>query len=144
MKRRYFDYNATTPPIREVVNRCAEVLSQGASNPSSVHADGRRAKAMLEEARRRVAEAVKEYRRGEVRFTSGATESIHDFIEGALSEGDHVVVSPLEHPAVYGALERAKADVTLCEVNRQGVMDIASILAALDQYEVSGCDVSSE
>ncbi|MGB0647519.1 MAG: cysteine desulfurase family protein [Bradymonadia bacterium] len=130
MKRRYFDYNATAPPIDEVVLRCAEVLSQGASNASSVHADGRRAKAMLEEARRQVAETVKVPAR-ELRFTSGATESIHDFMEGFLNEGDHVVVSPLEHPAVYGALERAKVHITRCEVNREGVVNVDSIVSAL-------------
>lgn len=130
MKRRYFDFNATAPPVDGLQTICAELIQDGALNPSSVHNEGRLARAKLERARRQVASALN-VESSELRFTSGATEAIHDFMEGFLQRGDHVVASPVEHPAIYGALERAGADVTVCDISRDGVLEPNHIQAKL-------------
>ena len=130
MSRRYFDYNATAPALDGVVKMCQSLLQEGALNPSSVHAEGRRARSILERARRQVAAAVN-VEPSDLRFTSGATEAIHDFMYGFLTPGDHVVVSPFEHPAIYGALKQAGAVLSMCEVSRQGTIEASAVLRAL-------------
>jgi cysteine desulfurase len=125
--RRYFDYNASAPAVEGVAEVCQALVGGGALNPSSVHAEGRRARAMLERARRQVAAAVK-VDPNDIRFTSGATEAIYDFIYGFLNQGDHVVASPYEHPAVYGALRQVDATVSLCEVSRGGLLSVEEVL----------------
>ncbi len=126
MNRWYFDYNATAPPVEGMLALCETMLGEGGMNPSSVHAHGRRARSMLERARRQVAATVN-VEPGELRFTSGATEAIHDFMEGFLEPGDHVVASPVEHPAVYGALSRAGASVSICAISREGAVDVEAL-----------------
>ncbi|MES1199673.1 MAG: cysteine desulfurase family protein [Pseudomonadota bacterium] len=71
----YCDYNAGAPVRPEAADALAQALALG-GNPSSVHAIGRRAKAVIEDARERVAAAVGA-RAENVVFTSGATEALH-------------------------------------------------------------------
>ncbi|MCX8954560.1 aminotransferase class V-fold PLP-dependent enzyme, partial [Ruegeria sp. NA] len=73
MKRVYLDHNATTPLRREAREAMIAAMDV-VGNPSSVHAEGRAAKALVERARAQVAEAVG-CRPQEVIFTSGATEA---------------------------------------------------------------------
>ena len=56
--RVYLDHNSTTPLRLEVRERWLEVVAEGLGNPSSLHASGRRARALLDEARERVAAAL--------------------------------------------------------------------------------------
>ncbi|MEL7281098.1 MAG: cysteine desulfurase family protein [Pseudomonadota bacterium] len=73
MSRHYLDYNATAPlrpEAREAMLAAMDVLG----NPSSVHGEGRQAKALVERARAQVAAGVG-CRAQEVVFTSGATEA---------------------------------------------------------------------
>ena len=72
--RTYLDHNATAPLLPEA--RSALLAALGApGNPSSVHADGRRARRVIEEARRDVAALVGAEPAGVV-FTSGGTGSV--------------------------------------------------------------------
>jgi cysteine desulfurase len=64
-------------------------------------------------------------------FTSGATEALHTVICGVVNAHDHVVVSAVEHPATWGALRRAQADVSVVPVDRLGRVDPAQVQAAL-------------
>jgi len=73
MPRTYLDYNATAPLRPEARAAMAEAMDV-VGNPSSVHAEGRAAKALVERARRQVATAVG-CQPQEVVFTSGATEA---------------------------------------------------------------------
>ena len=93
MKRVYLDYNATTPlalASRDAMIEAMDVIG----NPSSVHAEGRAAKAIVEKSRRQVAEALGA-EPSEVVFTSGATEAC--FL--ALS-GNEIQGAEIEHDAV--------------------------------------------
>jgi len=105
VRRVYLDHNATCP-LREVARRALEqALAAPLGNPSSAHADGRRARALLEAARERLAAAVGAAR-DEVVFTSGGTES--NALALAAAAGP-VLVSPIEHPSVLRAAERRGA-----------------------------------
>jgi len=109
----YFDFNATAPPRPEVLDLLARVEREAFGNPSSQHAWGRKARALLEESRESLAQTLG-VAAAEVVFTSGGTESNRLAIEGVLrgsrelggSRADqgkaHAVVSALEHPSVLG------------------------------------------
>ncbi len=93
------------------------------ANPSSPHAEGRAARAALEEARRRIAAALGWS--GTIVFTSGATEAIALAFERAKAKDP--IVSAIEHPAVL----RSAADARMLKVGGDGRVDIADLEAAL-------------
>ena len=130
----YLDYAATTPLDPEVKARMLEAL-EAWGNPSSVHAAGRKAKALLEEARERLAGALGAHPR-EVVFTSGGTEADALALIGtALARGrGHLVVIALEHSAVLGAarwLEARGFAVTRLEPDRYGLVYPEQVAEAL-------------
>lgn len=93
--RLYLDHAATTPMLAEAKAAMIDAMERWA-NPSSPHADGRAARAALEDARGQIATALGW--RGHVIFTSGASEAIA--IALGRAKVDHVVTSPVEHDAV--------------------------------------------
>lgn len=93
--RLYLDHAATTPMLPAARAAMATAMEDWA-NPSSPHADGRAARAALEEARARIAVALGWS--GHVIFTSGATEAIAIALTRA--KAGRVVTSPVEHDAV--------------------------------------------
>jgi cysteine desulfurase len=104
----YFDFNATTPldpAVREVM---LPFLGDVWGNPSSVHHVGRRARALLDDARDRAADFLGA-KPGEIIFTSGGTESNNLAIFGAArmlkSKGRHLITSSVEHDAVLQSFD---------------------------------------
>ena len=103
----YFDYNATTPLDPAVRDVMLPFLGGGAGevwgNPSSVHHVGRKARALLDDARDRAAKFLGA-KPSEIIFTSGGTESNNLAIFGAAralkSKGKHLITSAIEHHAV--------------------------------------------
>jgi cysteine desulfurase len=93
-------------------------------NPSSLHAEGRRARDLVERARDQVARAVGG-RREEIVFTSGGTEANNL----ALRLGRRRVVSAIEHPSVDGA---AGGEAARVRVDRHGRVDLAALAALVD------------
>ena len=74
MARIYFDHAATTPPDPAVVETILFALRELPGNPSSIHEEGRRARAAVEQARKQIAHAL-HASIGEIFFTSGGTEA---------------------------------------------------------------------
>lgn len=101
--RLYLDHAATTPVLPEARAAMAAALESWA-NPSSPHADGRAARAALEEARARIARALGW--NGAVLFTSGATEALAIALTRAKVSG--VAVSAVEHDAVLRCVPAAE------------------------------------
>lgn len=101
--RIYLDYAATTPILDTAKKACIEGFEHWA-NPSSPHADGRAAQAMLENARRRFKEALAWD--GDVIFTSGASEAIRIALTN--SKPNIQYVSPVEHDVVLRFAQNAK------------------------------------
>jgi len=110
MERLYLDHNATTPLRAEALDAMREVLGSGATNPSSVHASGREARARIDGARERVAAALG-VAEDAVVFTSGGTEANNLALFGALEArpSAHLLTSPLEHAAVLEPAQRLEA-----------------------------------
>ena len=112
-QRLYLDHAATTPMVLAAREAMRAAIARWA-NPSSPHAEGRAARAQLEEARRRVADALGWT--GEVIFTSGATEALR--IALTRSQCDARIVSAVEHEAVH----RAAPDAYFLPVQADGTV----------------------
>jgi cysteine desulfurase len=118
MSRIYLDHAATTPLRPEA----AEAMRRGFemwANPSSPHAEGRAARAALEDARARVKAALGW--EGEVIFTSGASEALALALGRA--RGGRRLVSAVEHDAVL----RAAPDATVLPVSIDGALDLEAL-----------------
>jgi len=121
--RLYLDHAAITPVLPEAREAIARAL-EGIGNPSSPHADGRRARAVLEDARRTVAEVLGW--RHDVIFTSGGSEAIE--IVARRSKLARRIVGPTEHEAVIAAMG---PDAAPLPVHADGLIDLAALEAAL-------------
>lgn len=136
MTRIYLDHAATTPVRPEVVAAMLPLLSNG-YNPSSLHAEGRAARAALDSARDAVARVLGTTPR-EIVFTGGGSESNVLAIVGAArarrARGTHLVTVATEHPSVlraFDVLERDGWAVTRLPVDGRGLVDPAAFAAAL-------------
>ena len=106
-KRIYLDNAATTPLRAEVVEAMREAAVDAGYNPSSLHAEGRKAAGLLDSARDRAA-VVLGVHRSEITFTSGGTESDNLAVVGAARaavQGANVICSAVEHHAVLAAVQ---------------------------------------
>ena len=123
----YLDYNATTPLDPAVREAMLPFLGEVWGNPSSVHHVGRRARALLDDARDRAAKFLGA-KPSEIIFTSGGTESNNLAVLGAArllkSKGKHLITSAVEHHAVlhcFDFLEKHEGfEVTRLPVDTQG------------------------
>lgn len=131
----YLDHNAVTP-LRPQAAAAIDASFAAFGNPSSIHAAGREARALIDEHRELVARALCVDKR-ELIFTSGATEGAALAIRGVLEsapEGRHtLVVSAIEHPCVLDLaqdLSRRGTPVQVVPVDREGVVDL-EVLASV-------------
>ena len=135
------DWNATAPLLPAVRDVLVSALDL-AGNPSSVHREGRAARAAVEGARREVA-ALVGAEAAHVTFTSGATEAANlvltpDFRMGrAPVRYGHLYVSAIEHPAFREGGRFGKADVTEIPVTSAGVIDLAALQTLLSSHDAS-------
>jgi len=135
MRRVYLDHNATTPLRPEARELYLHELDRLGGNPSSVHAAGRRARALIDEARQRVAAAL-DVGEEEVLFTSGGTESNNTALAGVLrplGAGAGLVTSAVEHSSVLraaAALEREGHPVVHVPVDGLARLDLDRLAAA--------------
>jgi cysteine desulfurase len=127
----YLDHNASAPLLPEARAAVLAALDL-VGNPSSVHAPGRALRALIDEARGRVA-ALAGATREQVVFTGSATEAITQAIlGGARALGlDGIVVSAGEHAAVLKAAEATGLPVTTIPLDGDGVIDVAALAATL-------------
>lgn len=137
--RTYLDHAATSPVRPEVAQQIAEDLVGGLggwANPSAQHTAGRRAGALLAEARARLAGALG-VDAHEVMFTSGGTEADALVVSGRARAvpGGRLVVSPIEHPAVLDSARTAMAELGaelgLLEVDATGRVVLDSVARAM-------------
>lgn len=121
--RVYLDHASTTPVIPAAREAWARAIAIWA-NPNSPHAEGRAARALLEEARRSIAETLSW--RHDVIFTSGASESIE--IAGQRATPERRILGAIEHPVVFHAMGEGAAVVP---VHGDGLIDEAGLDAEL-------------
>lgn len=136
-RRAYLDH-ASSSPLRPAASEAMLPWIGHPGDPGRVHAEGRAARAALEEAREQVA-AFFGARPREVVFTSGGTESINAAVAGAAARAVlngtgtasvHIVTSAVEHSAVLEAANRA-GRVTMAGVDVLGRYEPATVLAGV-------------
>ena len=123
--RIYADYNATAPLRAEA--KAAIVSALGLTgNPSSVHAEGRKARALVEGARETIAAAIGACR-DDIAFTGGGTEAVALALRGALRAVGNakLITSAIEHDAVT----TIAGDVSAWPVKPDGVVDLDRLRA---------------
>jgi cysteine desulfurase len=134
MRRVYLDHHAATPLHPDVLAALHALGETGWANPSSVHAEGRASRALIERSREQIARAVGAAP-ADVVLTAGGTEACNLALLGApLERGAHVVTTSVEHPALAEPLSRleARAEVTVARLPVPGgrVPDVAQLTAA--------------
>src|SRR3989338_4718556 len=105
-ERAYLDYSAVTPIDREVLEIMLPYFDRRYGNPSSIHADGRRSRAAIEESRSLIA-ALIGAKADDIIFTGSGTESDNLALIGCAranrERGNHLIISAIEHKAVLEA-----------------------------------------
>src|SRR3972149_2118512 len=130
-ERAYFDWNATTPLRQEARVPMTDAFSL-TGNASSVHAEGRAARRLIEDARARVAALVGAEAK-DVTFTGSATEANMLALTPALEIGgrkerrDRLFVSAVEHPSVRSGGRFAGDAVEELPVDGDGRLDLAEL-----------------
>jgi cysteine desulfurase len=134
--RVYLDWNATAP-LRAEAQRAMAAAWESIGNPSSVHAEGRRARRLVEEARAAIARAVGASSR-DVIFTSGGTEANALALTPGLHSGrgapvQRLAVSAIEHPSVLAGGRFPAAAVSRIGVTSSGVIDLDHLESRLGE-----------
>jgi cysteine desulfurase len=133
----YMDNSATTPVRKEVVEEMLPYLTNNFGNPSSIYDPGKVSKRAVENARKKVADAIGAEEK-EIYFTSGGTESDNWALKGIAfanrNKGKHIITSSIEHHAVLHAcswLEGQGFEVTYLPVDKYGMVSPDDLRNAL-------------
>ena len=135
----YFDNNATTQVVPDVLDAMIPFLGSSYANPSSGHSFGRESREVVDKARQSVADLLGARSPDEIVFTSCGTESDNWAIIGALKlapEKDHIITTRVEHEAVRKVCQNLEADgyrVTWLETDEDGNLDMDALASALDE-----------
>ena len=137
-QRVYLDWNATAP-LRPQAREAMIAALDAIGNPSSVHAEGRAARRLVDDARRRVA-ALVGAEPGDVVFTSGGTEAnALALAPGAAGRAPQVLlVSAIEHPSVLAGGRFAADEIISIPVGPDGVVDLGALEHRLATLERDG------
>lgn len=152
MEAIYLDHAATTPMEKEVIDAMYPIYQQTFGNPSSVHSFGRKARQLLDEARRVMAQSIHANEK-EIIFTSGGTESDNLALIGTAfanrDKGNHIITTSQEHHATLHSaefLEKSGFDVTYLPVYEDGKILVEDLEKSLrdDTIIVSVMYVNNE
>ncbi len=129
--RLYFDWNSTTPPLPEALAAMNAAYETSWGNPSSVHAEGRAARARLEEARVAIAELVGASP-ADVVLTSGGTEASNIALRSPYvnDERGAILLAPIEHASIMAVATRRGelgVEVRRARVLSSGVLDLEDV-----------------
>ena len=137
--RIYFDNAATTPLDPEVFEAMRPFMLEDFGNPSSTHSHGRKVRAAIESARKKVAELLN-CTPGEIIFTSGGTEADNTIIRSAVEtyQLKHAISSPIEHHAVthtLGLLEKQNViQLHHVKLDEKGHVDLSHLEELLKEF----------
>lgn len=146
MVRIYLDYAASTPLDKRVLRAMDPYFSKKFANPGSLHSFGQEAISAVDASRESIAKSIgADFR--EVIFTGSATEANNLALRGVVAKfkSDHpgvvpkVITSSIEHESVLEtarALEGEGVEVVYLPVDREGVVDLDALKAALDERAV--------
>ena len=134
----YLDNAATTPVAPEVVEAMTPVLFNTFGNPSSTHAFGRQAKALLENSRRSIAQTLR-CSPSEIIFTSGGTEADNMALHAAVTQlgVQRIITTRIEHHAVGHTAEALKVtngiEVCYLSLDQKGNIDLNELESLLKE-----------
>ncbi|RLK00285.1 cysteine desulfurase family protein [Tenacibaculum discolor] len=132
MKSVYLDNAATTPMLPEVIEAVQQSMLTNFGNPSSIHQYGRKAKAVVETARKNIAKHFN-ISSSEIIFTAGGTEADNLILFNAvLNLGvERIITSKIEHHAVLNTVKfleaKHKIAVDYVRVNESGTVSMESL-----------------
>ena len=130
----YFDHSATTPIHPDVLSLINELNQDIYGNPSSIHAAGRKAKHVVETARKQIAAAINCDPK-EIIFTGGGSEANNLVLWNMIYRNrKHVITSAIEHPAILAVLrqlEHLAITHTIVPVNKYGCVNPEDIDSAI-------------
>jgi cysteine desulfurase len=138
-KRVYLDYNATAP-LRAEARAAMLAAFEVAGNPSSIHAEGRAARGIVEEARRAVAALVGASPKS-VSFTSGGTEAVNTALTSQISGAGlkspltRLIVGAGEHVAALQGARFTSAAISVAPLQADGRIDLDALERGLDGGE---------
>ena len=121
--RVYLDHNATSP-LRPAVKAAMLAAFEQTGNASSIHAEGRKARKLMDDAREQLAFALGCLPQM-ITFTSGGTEANNLALLGVGAE--HFVVSAIEHPSVIETAKASARSVDIVPVDGQGRVDLDAL-----------------
>ena len=138
----YMDNNATTRMANEVVEAVAEAESKVYGNASSMHTFGRRASALVEEARKNVSYLLS-CQADEITFTSGASESNNTVFAIAAKlieegKGKRIVTTSIEHPSIMETVKYLKSrgiEINQVPVDSQGRVKLDVLKQILEKND---------
>jgi cysteine desulfurase len=138
MQRFYLDDNATTNLDPRALAVMEPLLTGQLGNPSSLHAEGRRARGEIDVARDSIAAWLRA-KPSEIIFTGGGTESCNLAVRGLarahIGKGRHLITAKTEHHAVLHAFQtlatREEFEVTFLGVNAAGLIDLEELARAI-------------
>ncbi len=139
--RLYFDYNATAPLLAEAQSAMVDAMGLP-GNPSSVHAEGRKSRAVITGAREAVARLCG-VPAAQVVFCSGATEAANHVLTPDFRMGrspvrvSRLLVSAVEHPTMLAGGRFAADQITVLPVDSDGRLDLAALSDALAAHDQS-------
>lgn len=148
----YLDHAATTPLEQQVIDTMYPIYQHTFGNPSSVHSFGRKARQLLDEARRIMAQSIHANEK-EIIFTSGGTEADNLALIGTAfanrNKGNHIITTNQEHHATLHTaefLEKNGFDVTYLPVQEDGKILVEDLEKSLrdDTILVSVMFVNNE
>jgi len=132
----YLDHNATAKVRPEAIAAMTHVL-ENVGNPSSIHAAGRAARAVMEQARADVA-ALIAAPASTVVFLSGGTEANALAMESAIAGGTRrLIVSAIEHDSIRESSAAAGVAVEVLPVDTNGVADLAWLRDRLTRWDAA-------
>ena len=127
--RAYLDHNATSP-LRPQARKAMLAALEATGNPSSVHAEGRAARALVEDARKTIAVSLGVLP-AMVIFTGVGTEANNHAIKGAPVE--RLIISAIEHSCVLEAARATGKPLEIIPVSGEGIVDLDALEKALER-----------
>ena len=143
-KNLYFDYQATTPMDKRVLDEMMESMTTEFGNAhSKAHVFGWNAEKMVETARAKIANVIGADPK-DIIFTSGATESNNTIIKGIArffkGEKNHIITTKIEHKCVLESCRYLEAKegfkITYLSVNKDGLIDLEELKNAITDKTV--------
>jgi cysteine desulfurase len=143
MRQVYLDHQSATPVLPEVLEAMRPFFAEAYGNPSSLHRHGLLAREAVARAREQIAAFVNAESPEEIIFTADSTEAANLAVKGAAAanrrNGNHLVISQIEHPSVIGSAEYLETQgftTTWVKVDAEGMVKPEDVRDAITEKTI--------